>query len=425
MSYPNSYYAATVETFLDQPQLDGEVHSDVCVIGGGFTGLSTAFHLAKQGYKVTLLEAEKIGWGASGRNGGQLGVGQVHQHRELINLCGSDQARMLWEMADEARILVKHLIRDNGIECDFRNGNLGCAVTRGDFDDFKTNAEFVAQHYGYQNYQVLQQSEITETVGYAGYYGGLLDMSAGHLHPLKYAQGLARAAIKAGVTIFENSCVQAIQNGGKVTVVTNKGSLIADFVVLGCNGYLGRLAPGIASEVLPADNYQIATVPLDEEVAHSILTNNTAAWDTSKQVYYYRKTPDKRLIFGGGVGYPGLEPEDIAKIVRPHLCNIYPALADVQIDYAWSGTFAATRNQLPCFGRLAPNVLYAHGYTGHGVGLATIAGQIMADCVSGTAERFDFMSSLPKRRYPGAGRFNSSVLSLGFLYIWLMDKFRS
>ncbi len=424
MSYPNSVYAATAAPFLKRPSLADEVSHDVCVVGGGFTGLSTALHLATRGYSVALLEAEKVGWGASGRNGGQLGVAQVDLQPDLMKLYGHDSARKLWDIADEARILVKNLINDNGIDCDFRDGNLGCAVTQSDFDEFKVHADFVEKNYNYQNYGVLEASELADTVGYGGYCGGLLDMSAGHLHPLNYVLGLARAAMEAGVAIYENSRVQSIQKGDKASAQTDKGNVIADFVVLGCNGYLGRLAPKISSEILPADNYQIATAPLDQETVHSILTNNTAAWDTSKQVYYYRKTPDGRLIFGGGVGYPGHEPIDIAEQVRHHLCNIYPQLASVQIDYAWTGTFAATRNRLPCFGRLAPNVLYAHGYTGHGVGLATMAGRIMADCVAGTAERFDFLSAMPRRRFPGDGRFNYPILTLGFFYIWLMDKIR-
>jgi gamma-glutamylputrescine oxidase len=423
-TYPNSLYAATVDSYLEQPQLTGEVRCDVCVVGGGFTGVSTALHLAQRGYKVVLVEAHKIGWGASGRNGGQLGPGQAITQPEVVSKYGHDQARLLWEIADSGKELVKSLISENEIDCHYIPGNMACAVTQADLDDFKVHVDYVEQRYGYQHQSIYERSEIQAIAGTSCYAGGMLDVSAGHLHPLRYVLGLARAALSAGAMIYENTEVTEIRQGAKAQIITNEGRVIADYVVLGCNGYLGRLAPKIASQILPADNYQIATAPLSDELQQKLITNNACLWDTSRQVYYYRKTHDGRLIFGGGVGHPGCERDDLEAVVRKHLVKVYPELSEIQIDYAWTGTFANTRKKLPSFGRLAPNILYAHGYTGHGIGLGTMAGQIMAECIAGTAERFDLMSSIPTRRFPGAGLFNTQVLSLGFLYIWLADKLR-
>lgn len=425
MSYPDSLYAATAESDLELQHLVGETHYDVCVVGGGFTGVSSALHLAQHGYRVVLLEADKIGWGASGRNGGQVGSAQVDTQPDLARRYGHDQARLLWEIADGGKELVKRLIREHGIDCQYTPGHMGCAVTQADLDAFKAHAEYVEQHYGYQHYTIHEKSKVRSIAGHNRYTGGMFDESAGHLHPLNYVLGLARAAIAAGATIHENTRVLDIRPDSPAQINTAEGHVTADYVVLGCNGYLNGLAPKITSEILPADNYQIATAPLDDKLEQAILTNNACLWDTYHQVYYYRKTHDGRLIFGGGVGHPGREPADIAAVVRRHMLKIYPQLSEVSIDYAWSGTFANTMNKLPSFGRLAPNILYAHGYTGHGIALSTMAGQILAECIAGTAERFDFLSSIPKRRFPGGGLLHGPILSLGFLYIWLADKLRT
>lgn len=425
MSYPKSLYAATAGPEVASQSFSDGARYDVCVIGGGFTGTSAALHLAQRGYNVVLLEAEKIGWGASGRNGGQLASAQVDTQPVLAKRYGSDRARFLWDIADGGKNLVKRLISEHQIDCHFTAGNMGCAVTQADLDHFKEHVGFVEEHYGYQHYTIHEKPQIQSIAGHDRYIGGMLDESAGHLHPLNYVLGLARAAISAGATLHENARVLDIRPGSPVQITTAEGRITADNVVLGCNGYLKGLAPKIKSEILPADNYQIATAPLDASVQQSILTNNACLWDTYHQVYYYRKTHDGRLLFGGGVGHPGREPADLASVVRRHMVKLYPGLSDAPIDYAWSGTFANTLSKVPSFGRLAKNIFYAHGYTGHGVALATMAGQVLGDAVAGSAERFDTLSAIPQRRFPGGGYFNSAILSLGFLYIRFSDRFRT
>ena len=424
MTYPDSLYAATAAPALEAPTLAGEVACDVCVIGGGYTGLSAALHLAERGYDTVLLEARQVGWGASGRNGGQLGAAQVDSQPDLARRYGPERARLLWQIADDGKELVKTLIRRHAIDCDFVTGHLGCAVKPADLDRKKAHVDFVARHYGYPHYRITDKAELEEISGNRCYQGGMFDASAGHLHPLNLALGLARAAVAAGARIFEGAPVEAIVPGDPVTARTAGGRVTARFILLGCNGYLGKLAPEIAPRILPADNYQLATAPLPAELAAEIITNDACLWDTHRQVYYYRKLPDRRLIFGGGLGYPGREPQDMAAVVRRHMLKIYPQLSGLAIDYAWGGTFANTMSRLPDLGRLAPNVFYAQGYTGHGVALATMAGQILAELTAGTAERFDVLAAIPQRRFPGGPLLRGPVLTLGFLYVWLMDRLR-
>ncbi|MEM7224089.1 MAG: FAD-binding oxidoreductase [Pseudomonadota bacterium] len=423
-AYPNSYYAASAAPSLEAPQLAGDLTCDVCVVGGGYTGLSAALHLAERGYEVVLLEAKRVGWGASGRNGGQLGAAQVDMQPELVRRYGPERARALWQIAADGKDLVKRLIEKHGIDCAFTTGHMGCAVKPADLARFEAHADFVAEHYGYRHYRVVGRDETAALSGTGRYQGALFDASAGHLHPLNLALGLARAAMAAGARIFEASPVEEFRPGDPVTVKTERGQIRAHFLLLGCNGYLGRLVPEIAGHILPAENYQLATAPLPEGLAEGVITNNACLWDTHHQVYYYRKSPEGRLIFGGGVGYAGSAPKDMTAVVRRHMLKIYPQLAAVPIDYAWGGTFANTLSRVPDLGRLAPNVFYAQGYTGHGVALATAAGQILADLVAGTAERFDLLAAIPQRDFPGGAVLRVPVLTLGFLYIWLMDRLR-
>ncbi len=424
MTYPDSLYAATAAPALTAPTLAGDVACDVCVIGGGYTGLSAALYLAERGYDTVVLEARRVGWGASGRNGGQLGAAHVVFEPDLSRRYGPERARVLWQIADNGKELVKRLIGSHNIDCDFATGHLGCAVKPADLDRMKAHVDFVARHYGYPHYRIYDKADLEEVSGARCYEGGMFDASAGHLHPLNLALGLARAAVAAGARVFERSPVEEIVRGDRATARTAEGRVTARFVILGCNGHLGRLVPEIAGRILPADNYQLATAPLPADQAAGIIANDACLWDTHRQVYYYRKSPDGRLIFGGGLGYPGREPKDMAAVVRRHMLKVYPQLSAVQVDYAWGGTFANTLSRLPDVGRLAPNVFYAQGYTGHGVALATVTGQILAELVAGTAERFDLLAAIPQRRFPGGPALRGAVLSLGFVYVWLMDRLR-
>ena len=426
--HPRSFWATTANASSDRPPLEGDRSCDVCVIGGGYTGLSAALHLAERGYEVVLLEAHRVGWGASGRNGGQLGSAHAKLQPTLVEKYGTDTARALWDLAEDAKALVKGLIDEHQIDCDYAPGNTACAVKPSDFDYLREHVEIAARDYGYEAYEVFDRAEIAEISGSPCYAGGINDPTAGYLHPLNLSLGLAEAAVRAGAVLHEASAATEIVGGkspGELAEVkTASGCVRARYVVIGCNGYLGKLSPKIAATAIAVDNYQLATAPLSEDLSARIITNGSCLWDTHFQVYYYSLSPDKRLIFGGGVGYPGREPDGLKSVVRKHMLKVYPQLADVGIDYAWGGTFSSTLSRLPDFGRLADNIFYAQGYTGHGVGLATLGGRLIADVVAGTAERFDVLANIPQLKYPGGALLREPTLAFVFFYFWLRDWLR-
>jgi gamma-glutamylputrescine oxidase len=427
--HPRSFWAATARASSERQPLEGDRSCDVCVIGGGYTGLSAALHLAGRGYEVVLLEAQRIGWGASGRNGGQLGSAHAKLQPTLVARYGADSARALWDLAEDAKALVKELIDEHQIDCDYAPGNMGCAVKPSDFDELREHVDLVARDYGYQAYEVFDRDEVAEISGSACYTGAICDPTAGYLHPLNLALGLAEAAVGAGAVLHEASAATEIIYGNSpgepAEVKTAAGCVRARYVVIGCNGYLGKLSPKMNATAITADNYQLATAPLSDDLCERIITNRSCLWDSHFQVYYYSLSPDNRLIFGGGVGFPGREPRDLKSVVREHLLKVYPQLARVEIDYAWGGAFSNTLSRLPDLGRLGSNVYYAQGYTGHGVGLATLGGRLIADVVAGSAERFDVLANLPKMKYPGGALLREPTLALGFFYIWLRDRLRA
>jgi gamma-glutamylputrescine oxidase len=427
-AHPHSLWAATANASSDRPPLEGDRSCDVCVIGGGYTGLSAALHLAQRGYDVVLLEAHRVGWGASGRNGGQLGSAHAKLQQTLVEGYGTDTARALWDLAEDAKALVKKLIDEHEIECDYAPGNTACAVTPLDFDYFCEHVDIAGREYGYEAYKIFDRAEIAEISGSACYAGAICDPTAGYLHPLNLSLGIAEAAECAGAVLCEASAATEIVRGKSpgesVEVKTASGSVRAKYVAIGCNGYIAKLWPEIATRVIAVDNYQLATAPLSDDLYARIITNRSCLWDSHFQVYYYSLSPDKRLVFGGGVGYPGREPSDMKSVVRKHMLKVYPQLAGVEIDYAWGGTLSITLGQMPDFGRLGDNVFYAQGYTGHGVGLATLGGQLLADVVAGTAERFDVLAGVPQRKFPGGAMLRGPTLALGFFYYWLRDRLR-
>jgi gamma-glutamylputrescine oxidase len=421
-----SYYAATANDLRERPGLDGEIRADVCVIGGGFTGLSAALHLAEHGYQVVLLEAERLGWGASGRNGGQMNSGQRVGQQTLEALVGLEEARRLWDLAEEAKATVRERIARHAIQCDLKPGNLHCAYKPGEAEGLARSADHLRDVYGYDQDRAVSKAEMAEMLGTARYHGGRLDQGAGHLHPLNYALGLARAAEAAGARLHEASRATRIESGsgagGKTVVRTAAGQVTADYVVLGCNGYLERLEPRIAGRIMPINNYVLATAPLGEAGARALIRDDVCVTDTKFVVDYYRLSADKRLLFGGGETYSRRFPADMKGFVRRYMLRVFPQLADTPIDYAWGGTLAITMNRLPAFGRLAPNTFYAQGYSGQGVALASLAGKLIAEAVAGTAERFDVMARLPQRDFPGGTLLRWPGLVAGMLYYSLRDK---
>jgi gamma-glutamylputrescine oxidase len=418
----NSYYAATAIGLRDYPRLQGEIRCDVCVVGGGFTGLSAALHLAERDYDVVLLEAERVGWGASGRNGGQLNSGQRKSQGELERGLGKEAARRLWDLAEEAKATVKDCIARYGIACDFKAGVLHAAYKPGDVRELKEGAEHLARDYGYGQLQAVSRAEMAEMLGTGIYHGGTLDSGAGHLHPLNYALGLARAAVEAGARLFDDSRVVGTEAGRPNILRTARGLVRARYLVLACNGYLDGLEPRIAGKIMPINNFMLATAPLGEAGARSLIRDDVAVCDTKFVVDYYRLSAEGRLLFGGGETYTRRFPRDMKGFVRRYMLRVYPQLADTAIDYAWGGTLAITLNRLPCFGRLEPDTFYAQGYSGQGVALTSLAGKLIAEAVAGTAERFDVFARIPKPGFPGGTLLRWPGLIAGMLYYSLRDK---
>ncbi|MEM7169700.1 MAG: FAD-binding oxidoreductase [Pseudomonadota bacterium] len=420
--YPPSYYAATANAIEGFPALEGEHRCDVCVIGGGFTGLSSALHLAERGYNVILLEAHRVGWGASGRNGGQMGSGQRQDQDSLEKLLGLADARRLWDLGEAAKQLIRDLVAKHDIACDLKPGIIHADHRARFVADSHAYVEKLNRDYGYEQIQSLSKSAIREHLATDFYHGGNIDWGAGHLHPLNFALGLAQAARGLGAQIFERSQVLKFQEGDKVSVKLDRGEVKADFVLLGCNGYLDKLEPRVAARSMPINNYIVATEPLGEDLAQSLIREDTAVADSKFVVNYYRLSADRRMLFGGGETYRYKFPEDIKSIVLPHMLQVYAQLRDVRIDYAWGGTLAITLSRLPYFARLSKNVLTASGYSGQGVAMGTLAGQILADAVAGTSERFDLMSSIPTQSFPGGPLLRWPLLVLAMVYYSLRDK---
>jgi gamma-glutamylputrescine oxidase len=414
-----SYYAASSHPQPDHPQLAGELKADVCVVGGGFSGLNTAIELAERGLSVVLLEARKIGWGASGRNGGQLIRGVGHGLEQFDKVIGSDGVRQMKLMGLEAVEIVRQRVARYAIDCDLTWGYCDLANKPRDLAHLAEDAnELFGLGYRHE-LRLLQASEMHSVVGSDRYVGGLIDMGSGHLHPLNLALGEAAAAQGLGVQIFENSTVTRIDYGPQVRVQTAHGSVRADTLVLGCNAYLNDLNPELSGKVLPAGSYIIATEPLSEAQAHALLPQNMAVCDQRVTVDYYRLSADRRLLFGGACHYSGRDPQDIGAYMRPKMLEVFPQLADVRIDYQWGGMIGIGANRLPQIGRLnsQPNVFYAQAYSGHGVNATHLAGKLLAEAISGQhSGGFELFAKVPHLTFPGGKLLRSPLLALGMLW---------
>ena len=417
-----SWYAATAPTFDPRPALAGRETADVCVVGAGFTGVSAALHLAERGYSVIVLEAERVGWGASGRNGGQVGSGMRESMDDLERTLGPSRTGELWALSEEAKSIIADRIDRHGIECEWRPGNLLASTRERYLGWIGAEAEFCHRRFGYRGYRMLSRAEMREEVASERYVGGRMDTGGGHLHPLRFVQGMAAAAAGAGALIFEGSRVERIRWGRSVEVSTAAGAVTADYVILAGNAYLDRLEPRIESRIMPIVNHQLATEPLGEPRARSLVRSGACVHSTAFVVDYFRCTADHRLLFGGGETYSDRPPGDLEGFVRRYMLRVFPQLADVHIDHAWSGRLAITMNRLPHVGRVAPNGFFAHGFSGHGVALTQIAGKLIAEAVAGTAERFDVLAGLRHRPFPGGRWFRNPLLVLGTLYYVLRDK---
>ena len=420
--HPDTYYAATAVGIREHASLAGAERADVCVIGGGFTGLSAALNLAEQGFNVVLLEAERIGFGASGRCGGLVGSGQRKDVFETEAAFGYERSRQLWDFAELAKNEIRQRVVKHGIPCDLQDGQL-VGVHKKRYQGWPQElSDALAERYDYHFCQSLDAKQTRERVATDGFLEALYDSQALALHPLNYTLGLANAASEAGVRIFERSRVKGYSRTDPALVETSQGSVTADFVVLACNGYLDKLERRVARKIMPINNFMIATEPLGEQRALELINGRFGVHDTRFVVDYFRLSEDHRLLFGGGENYRREFPADISKFVRPYMLKLFPQLDDVRIDYAWGGTLSVTVNRLPHFGRLKPNVFFAQGYSGHGISTANFAGKVIAEAIGGTAARFDVFAGLPTHMFPGGTLLRYPGMVLAMFYYSLIDR---
>lgn len=419
-SYPASYYSATCPDLPAFPTLCGDVRSDVCVVGAGFTGLSTALALAERGYSVTVLEQHRVGWGASGRNGGQM-LGGLPGEANLQRHWGDTHADTLFELGYRGHAIIAQRVQQYAIDCDLKYGAIDVAVRpRHLQQQQRTHEELCARGMEGQ-VRLVDGAELQQLLGTDKYLGGLINTRNGHLHPLNLCLGEARAAAALGVSLFEGSEVTAIEHGAQAVVKTAQGSVRADFVVLAGNAYQ-RLEPAVLSGLIfPAGSYIVATEPLSPAEVAQINPLNLAACDMNEVLDYFRLSADRRLLFGGRCNYSGREPRDIGRTMVPRLHRIYPQLAHKRVEYAWGGKIAIVLNRVPLLGRIGPNVFYALGYSGHGVSLSHTVGEVLADAVAGTFERMDVFARVPHRKIPFGQTFGSQMVALGMLYFRLRD----
>jgi gamma-glutamylputrescine oxidase len=417
-----SLYAATADRTLAFPPLDGPAKANVAIIGGGYTGLSAALHLAEAGVDVVVIEAERVGWGASGRNGGQLHSGQRRDQDWLEAKLGREDAHHLWRLAEEAKALVKELIAKHGIDCDWRAGLIETAHRRRLVAGEIAYVEKLKRDYGYDAVEWLDRDALAATIGTDVYFGGRRDAEAGHLDPLKFAQGLARAAAQAGARIFEGTRAIRLTAGTTHRLETAHGAITADIVILAGNGYLDGVDEEVEARVMPIDNYILATAPIGAGRPGGLIPGGEAVSDSRFVVYYFRPSADGRLVFGGGETYSRRAPADVAGFVRGHLAKIYPQLKDVPVDYAWGGTLAITLPRLPFIRRVRPGVYAATGYSGQGVALAPFAGKVLAEAIAGDPARLDRFAALSMPRFPGGKLLRHPALVAGMLWYALRDR---
>ena len=420
--YPRSYYADTAEHLDRFPPAQGELTCDVCVVGAGFTGLSTAYHLAQRGYDVVVLEAQRVGFGASGRNGGQASTGQRRDQHDLEAMVGDTHARALWDIGCQAVDLVRDLCAKDEVHTTFNPGIIHTVHRKRDYADMKDHVAHMQDKYGYDKISLLNAEACRDLVNSPAYHGGTLDLGAGHLNPLELVLGLARLATKAGARLCEGSKVTGIDEGDPATVHTAEAQVKARYVVLGCNGYLGTMQKHVAARVMPINNFIVSTKPMSPDAQEKIIRNNYAVADSKFVVNYFRFSEDHRLLFGGTETYGYKFPADIAGAVRKPLAEIFPQLKDVEIDHAWGGTLGITMNRMPHYERLGGNILTMSGFSGSGVALGTLSGQIAAEAIAGQAERFDIMAKVPTIPFPGGPALRSPLLVLAMLWYSLRDK---
>ncbi len=415
-----SYYADSRNDQLDRPMLQQDIDVDVCVVGAGFTGLSVALHLAEKGYRVTLLEAAKIGWGASGRNGGQVVNGLNASLDTIKRRYGEQVAVSVGSMLQEGADIIRTLIKKYQIECDYKPHNIYAAYTAKHMHEFEAKQRLWRQ-YGMDQHEILSAEEIKTHVGSEAYCGGMLDRSGGHLHPLNLALGEARAFEQLGGVIYESTRVLSIDHQCvRPQVFTENGVVNCGILVLCGNAYLGATVPELSHRVMPVSTQMIATEPLGC-MADDLLPTDACVEDARYILDYFRLSADRRLLFGGGVVYGGTEPADVVAKLKPNLERVFPCLKNVRYDYAWSGNFALSFSRVPQLGRLSAQTYYAHGYSGHGVTGSHLFGKILSEAIDGDVSRFDTFARLPWIPFPGGQRFRAPYSTVGSWWYSLRD----
>ncbi|WP_299198354.1 FAD-binding oxidoreductase [uncultured Amphritea sp.] len=420
-SHTTSYYAASANDTSFRPSLNGAISADVCIIGAGYTGMSSALHLAEQGFNVVVLEASRIGFGASGRNGGQI----VHSYSRDIDFIekhyGQHTGTEMGKMAFEGGRIIRRLVDQYNIRCDLKEGGIFAACNSKQLHEMEQKKALWEAH-GHTQLEMLSADSIRNHVGSSRYEGGLLDKSGGHFHPLNLVLGEAAAVESLGGVIYEDSAVTRVEEGSKAVIHTAKGSVTADFVIVAGNAYLGGLIPKLEQKAMPCGTQVITTAPLSEAQQKELLPQDNCVEDCNYLLDYFRLSGDGRLIYGGGVTYGAREPDKIEALIVPNMLKTFPQLKGVKVDYAWTGNFLLTLMRLPQFGRIGNNIYYAQGYSGHGVTSSHLAGKVLCDAIQGQAERFDVFAGLPQYPFPGGRTFRIPYTAMGAWYYTLRDK---
>ncbi|MGJ4854503.1 NAD(P)/FAD-dependent oxidoreductase [Labrys sp. La1] len=417
-----SYYAATAKGAFERPRLNEHLSADICVIGAGFTGISAALELAERGYSVVVLEAVRIGFGASGRNGGQIVNGYSRDLDVIEKRYGHQAAKALGAMAGEGADIIRGRIASYDIDCDLVPGGFFAAFTDKQLRELEDQQRIWESH-GHGGLERIDRAGLPAIVKSDRYVGGLVDHKGGHIHPLSLVLGEAAAVERHGGRIFEHSPVVSVEQGARPVVRTRHGAVTCTYLLVCGNAYIGNLLPEIGGKMMPVSSQVVATEPLDEAVIRDLLPANYCVEDMNYILDYYRRTADNRLLFGGGIVYGGGDPASIEAKIRPSLARTFPQLANIRFDYAWSGNFALTLTRIPHVGRLSPSIYFSHGDSGHGVTTTHLLGKILGEAVAGQAERFDVWSSLPYYPFPGGKTFRVPLTVLGAWWYGLRDKF--
>ena len=421
MEHIRSWYAASAHPAPLREPLRGEITADVCVVGGGIAGCSTALHLAERGYRVALLEGKRVAWGASGRSGGQAIFGFAAGQDKLVAQVGREAARRMFDVSVDALDLLKERVARHRIDCDLHWGQVHAAIKPRHERELTAWQEELVTDYGYNSLRWLDRDAIGALLATERYIGGLYDTRSGHLHPLNYTLGLARAAVAAGAVVHEGSAVTRIAAGDPLRLVTPRGTVTARYAVLTRGGYVAGLHAPTDWRVMPVGTYVVATEPLGHGRISSLIRENVAVADVNFVLDYFRRSADHRLLFGGRVSYSGIDARDTDRTTGARMRRVFPQLAGVQLDYVWGGYVDITMNRAPDFGRIGSNLYYLQGFSGHGIAMSGMAGRLVAEAIAGQAGRLDLYRRLRHPVFPGGRWLRTPALVLGMLWYRLRD----